>query len=216
MKNSKFFFPLFTMALLCFSCGTQKTMHNAGYLLSSKLITIEQLNISKPRQKEEKNPLLAPQAILNIEAKQKPKPGQTALISKEKITQKKSYQLRKPSDLFSCSFNPVLRTEYKSALSPMQDSSKPESTRILEKFGIIGAICSFVGVVSILTPFYFIGFWLCLLGIIFSIKSLHRINSHPNKYRGKLFAIVGLVLAILMFLSFLYIGINLGLGLSGF
>jgi hypothetical protein len=60
-----------------------------------------------------------------------------------------------------------------------------------EKLGLKGFIFSIIGLVPI------IGIPFAILGVIFGLRSLHRIKNFPERYKGKGFAIASFIIGIL-------------------
>src|ERR1035437_916259 len=62
--------------------------------------------------------------------------------------------------------------------------------RKTEGLGLTGFILTLIAWVIVYTGF------LCILGIIFGAVSLHKINKHPERFKGRGFAIVSIILGI--------------------
>jgi hypothetical protein len=73
--------------------------------------------------------------------------------------------------------------------SGIQEKPLPD-TRKIEKFGVIGFILSVLGLFPI------IGLPFAILGLVFGIRSLRKIHRDPTHYKGKGFAITGIILGI--------------------
>jgi hypothetical protein len=59
-----------------------------------------------------------------------------------------------------------------------------------ERLGLTGFILTLIAWVLVYAGF------LCILGIIFGAVSLHKINKHPERFKGRGFAIVSIILGI--------------------
>jgi hypothetical protein len=88
----------------------------------------------------------------------------------------------------------------KQKVSPNSSSNEPK----LDSFASAALMHSIVG---ICIPFF--GIPLMILGLIFAIVSLKRINKNPEKFKGKGFAMVAIALAIIGLLIYLLLGIFL-------
>lgn len=69
-------------------------------------------------------------------------------------------------------------------------NDEPKKT---EGLGLAGFI---IGILGLLVP-AIIGFFLCIIAVIFSAISLDKFKQYPEEYKGKGFAITGLILGII-------------------
>jgi hypothetical protein len=68
------------------------------------------------------------------------------------------------------------------------------STKKLEIYGLLGFIFSVFGWIPV------IGFLFSIVGLVLSAVSLHKFKNNPQDYKGKGFAIAGLIIGILAFI----------------
>ena len=75
-------------------------------------------------------------------------------------------------------------TKYEAIRAPAKSRSK------IEVCGLLGFICSILGWIPV------IGILFAVAGVILSSVSLHKFNNYPRSYRGRGFAIAGLIIGI--------------------
>lgn len=179
MKKNKTLLGALAIVLILSSCSVDKRVHMSGYNIKWK--NNKNIAVAKQTPVKTSKTIVVEETEIVVSASTENTPliiNKTPQIDFFATPKTKEVVVVAPT-------KKTVRAKIKEAIK----KSIAEGEGKKQGFAIAGFVCS-------ITAILFAGFILGTLGLIFSAVALHRIKNNPEKYKGKKFAIAGLIIGI--------------------